>query len=185
VLAAQQIVVNLDAVLYMLPVSIGIATSTLVSQRIGAGTPEAARVIARRGIGFAALCATLCSSALIVARPVVVAGYTANPQVAAAAMPLLTIVGFYHLADAVQVSTAFVLRAYGRTVVPTAAIYSIALVGIGLCGGYLIGFGKVSIAWMPLSGARGFWWANTASLTCAGIGLLIYRRFVRRSGYRD
>ncbi|CAB3756260.1 MATE family efflux transporter [Paraburkholderia solisilvae] len=174
VLAAQQIVVNLGAMLYMLPLSIGIATSTLVSQRIGAGAREAAHVIARRGVSFAATCATVCSSIILVARPLVVTGYTSNPQIIAAAMPLLTIVAFYHLADAVQVSAAFVLRAYGRTLVPT-VIYTISLVGIGLCGGYLVGFGEVSVPWLPLSGgARGFWWANTVSLACAGIGLLTY-----------
>jgi len=179
VLAAQQIAVNLGAVLYMLPLSLGIATSTLVSQRLGAGAYGAARAIARRGVCFAATCATICSCAIVIARPLVISAYTANPRITAAAMPLLMVVGFYHLADSVQVSAAFVLRAYGRTIVP-AVVYTISLVCIGLCGGYLVGFGKVSVPRLSLDGPCGFWWANTASLACAGISLLTHWRSVVR-----
>ena len=60
-----------------------------------------------------------------------------------------------------QITTAFVLRAYKVAVVPT-VIYAVALWGIGLGGGYLLGFnvGGSVPAW--LQGARGFWVANTA-----------------------
>jgi len=124
-------------------------------------------------------CAIACCYGVIVLalRPFIVAGYTSNAQVAAAAMPLVLIVIAYHLFDALQITTAFVLRAYRVAVVPT-VIYAVALWGIGLGGGYLLGFdiGGSTPAW--LTGARGFWFANSASLAVAGIGLAIYLRHV-------
>jgi MATE family multidrug resistance protein len=112
-------------------------------------------------------------------RPLIIEGYTPNAQVAAAAMPLLLIVAFYHVFDSLQVTSAFVLRAYKVAVVPT-VIYAVALWGVGLGGGYLLGFdiGGAIPAWV--TGARGFWVANTASLAIAGFGLLLYLSAVSR-----
>ncbi len=176
-LAGHQIAANLGAVLYMTPLSIGIATSTLVARALGAQRYAAAQALARRGILVA--CAIACCYGLIVLalRPYIIAGYTPNAQVAAAAMPLVLIVVFYHLCDALQITSAFVLRAYRIVVVPT-VIYAVALWGVGLGGGYLLGFdvGGLAPAW--LTGARGFWVANTASLVVAGVGLLFYWRWV-------
>jgi len=88
---------------------------------------------------------------------------------------LLAIVVFYHFFDALQITTAFVLRAYKVAVVPT-VIYAVALWGIGLGGGYVLGFdvGGFTPAW--LQGARGFWVANSLSLGVAGVGLFLYWR---------
>jgi MATE family multidrug resistance protein len=110
-------------------------------------------------------------------------GYTPNPQVVAAAMPLVLIVVCYHLFDALQITTAFVLRAYKVAVVPT-VIYAVALWGVGLGGGYLLGFDVTGVTPSWLTGARGFWVANTASLAIAGIGLLLYWRVVSRRHVR-
>ena len=55
-----------------------------------------------------------------------------------------------------------------------------ALWGVGLGGGYVLGFNVAGVTPEWLSGARGFWVANTASLAIAGIGLLMYWRVVSR-----
>ena len=49
-LAGHQIAGNIGAVLYMTPLAIGIASSTLVAQALGAHRPEAARTLSRHGI---------------------------------------------------------------------------------------------------------------------------------------
>ena len=176
-LAGHQIAGNLGAVLYMTPLSIGIATSTLVSQALGAHRYDAARTLSRHGILMACAIACCYGVVVVVLRPFIIGGYTPNAQVAAAAMPLVLIVAAYHLFDALQITTAFVLRAYRVAVVPT-VIYAVALWGVGLGGGYLLGFdvGGIAPAW--LTGARGFWFANMASLAVAGAGLLLYWRTV-------
>ncbi|CAG4888019.1 MATE family efflux transporter [Paraburkholderia gardini] len=176
-LAGHQIAGNLGAVLYMTPLSIGIASSTLVAQALGAQRPADAHTLARHGILMA--CAIACCYGMIVLalRPFIVVGYTSNAQVAAAAMPLVLIVIVYHLFDALQITTAFVLRAYRVAVVPT-VIYAVALWGVGLGGGYLLGFNVSGRVPEWFTGARGFWVANAASLAIAGIGLMLYWRTV-------
>jgi multidrug resistance protein, MATE family len=178
-LAGHQIAGNIGAVLYMTPLAIGIASSTLVAQALGAHRPEAARTLSRHGIITAVAIASCYGAIVLVLRPYIIEGYTTNKQVAAAALPLVLIVVGYHLFDALQITTAFVLRAYQVAVVPT-VVYALALWGVGLGGGYLLGFnvGGFTPSW--LTGARGFWVANTASLAIAGIGLLMYWRAVSR-----
>jgi MATE family multidrug resistance protein len=176
-LAGHQIAGNLGAVLYMTPLSIGIASSTLVSQALGAGRENDARSISRHGIGMACVLALVYGVLLLAARPHVIAAYTPDANVIAAAMPLVLIIFFYHLGDALQITTAFILRAYKVTVVPT-VIYAVALWGIGLGGGYLLGFDVGGGVPEWLQGARGFWIANSVSLGVAGIGLFLYWRRV-------
>lgn len=185
VLAAHQIAGNVGAILYMTPLSIGIASSTLVAQALGAGRPDAARAISRHGIAFAAALAMVYALAVWAGQSVIARLYTPERATVAAAGSLLVIVAFYHFCDAIQVSTAFILRAYKVTVIPT-LIYALALWGVGLGGGYWLGFnvpGWVPPAW---SAARGFWLANSISLGLAGIFLLGYRWVVvRRRMPRD
>ncbi|WP_118179064.1 MATE family efflux transporter [Paraburkholderia phosphatilytica] len=176
-LAGHQIAGNVGAVLYMTPLSIGIASSTLVAQALGGGRIQAAHTIARHGIAMAVTIAFVYGAIVLALRPLIIAGYTPNAQVAMAAMPLVLIVVFYHLFDALQVTTAFVLRAYRVAVVPT-VIYAVALWGVGLGGGYLLGFNVSGGVPVALTGARGFWLANMASLAVAGAGLLVYWRVI-------
>jgi MATE family multidrug resistance protein len=176
-LAGHQIAGNLGAVLYMTPLSIGIASSTLVSQALGASRYHEARTISRHGIGMACVLALVYGVILVAARPHIIAAYTPDAHVIAAAMPLVLIIFFYHLCDALQITTAFILRAYKVTLVPT-VIYAIALWGIGLGGGYLLGFDVGGGVPEWLQGARGFWIANSASLGVAGVGLFLYWRRV-------
>ncbi|KVT67997.1 MATE family efflux transporter [Burkholderia ubonensis] len=179
-LAGHQIAANISGVLYMTPLSIGVATSTLVARALGAGRPDEARLLGRHGVTLAGGIAALYGLLVFALRPLIVGGYTPNPTVAAAAMPLVAIVTCYHFFDALQVTSAFALRAYKVAAVPT-VIYAVALWGVGLGGGYLLGFdvGGYSPAW--LTGARGFWFANTMSLMLAGAGLALYLRHVSRA----
>ncbi len=173
ILAGHQIAGNLGAVLYMTPLSIGVATSTLVAQALGARKYAAARTLARHGIVTAVAIACAYGALVLVLRPLIISGYTPDSAVATAALPLVTIVVFYHVFDALQITTAFALRAYKVAIVPT-VIYAIALWGVGLGGGYALGFDTTGNVPAWLTGARGFWFANMASLMVAGAGLVPY-----------
>ncbi|MEK6420224.1 MAG: MATE family efflux transporter [Burkholderia gladioli] len=183
VLAGHQIAGNLGAVLYMTPLSIGIAASTLVARALGAGRPDEARLLARHGVLFAGMTAIGYACVVLLLRHAIIDGYTPNPDVMAAALPLVTIVAFYHCVDAIQVTTAFVLRAYKVAVVPT-VIYAVALWGVGVGGGYLLGFDVGGWVPAPLTGARGFWSANFASLLIAGAALVLYLNRISRQRLR-
>ncbi|MDO8932314.1 MAG: MATE family efflux transporter, partial [Rhodocyclaceae bacterium] len=100
--------------------------------------------------------------------------------VRAAAAPLIALVAFYHLADALQAVAVNALRAYRKSTVPM-VIYAVALWGVGLGGGVLLGLGD---AFGAPRGAAGFWIAAIASLTLAGAAVAVYLDRVSRSACR-
>jgi len=168
--AGHQIAANLVSLLFMLPLGLSNATSTLVAQRIGAGDLRDARRLGWHGLQFTFALSVAVGAAVFFARGQVLRLYTDNPAVVAAALPLLAWVALFHAADAVQTVAAFVLRAWRIATLPM-AIYVLALWGVGLGGGYSLAFnvgGAVPPAWQ---GARGFWIASTSGLTLAAVAL--------------
>jgi MATE family multidrug resistance protein len=80
-------------------------------------------------------------------------------------------IAFYQIFDALQVSAAFILRAYRIAFWPM-LIYAVSLWGVGLGGGYMLGFNITGNVPLALQGASGFWAANSISLGVAAIFLL-------------
>ncbi|MDO9286504.1 MAG: MATE family efflux transporter [Aquabacterium sp.] len=168
--AGHQIAANLVSLLFMMPLGLSNATSTLVAQRIGAGDIADARRLGWHGLQFTLAVSLVVGGSVFFGREGVVRLYTDNPAVVAAALPLLAWVALFHAADAVQTLAAFVLRAWRIATLPT-VIYVLALWGVGLGGGYALAFnlgGAVPAAWQ---GARGYWIASTAGLTVAAVAL--------------
>ncbi|TFV88983.1 MATE family efflux transporter [Oxalobacteraceae bacterium OM1] len=178
--AGHQIIANFATVLYMLPLSIASATGTLVAQALGATDAKQARHIAAAGIRMAAIVSVTIGCIVWLARDLIVRAYTPNEAIIASALPLFVFIAFYQLFDSVQVTTAFVLRAYKVAVIPT-VIYAVALWGVGLGGGYLLGLDPYGISPDALKGAAGFWMGNSASLALVAAGLLMYLRVVQRN----
>jgi MATE family multidrug resistance protein len=168
--AGHQIAANMVSLMFMLPLAIGNAASTLVAQRVGAGDAADARRIGWVALEIGVLLAAVLGSAVYVLRERVVGLYTANPVIVAAALPLLAWVALFHIADAAQTIAAFVLRAYRIATVPL-LVYIVALWGIGLAGGYLVAFDPAGISPAWMHGARGFWSMSTLGLAAAGLGL--------------
>ena len=177
--AGQQITANVGTVLYMLPLSLGSATGSLVAQAIGARDWSTAQQISRAGIRLAALLSIGIGIIVWFARETIIRSYTHEASVIAAALPLFLYIALYQLFDSLQVTTAFVLRAYKIAVIPT-VIYAVALWGIGLGGGYILGLDPFN--WSPswLHGAAGFWLANSISLGVAAVSMLWYLRLIQR-----
>ena len=180
VLAGHQIAANLGAVAYMVPLSLSIATSTLAAQSIGARDRVAARRISLNGIKLAVICAVIVGAAVLFLRRELVSLYTHDAAVLAIAVPLLPFIAFYQMFDALQVMTAFILRAYKIALIPT-VIYALSLWGVGLGGGYVLGFGLLGDIAAALRGAAGFWAANGLSLMVAGALLVSYFNRVSRA----
>ncbi|MGN6138862.1 MAG: MATE family efflux transporter [Ralstonia sp.] len=180
VLAGHQIAANLGAVAYMVPLSLSIATSTLAAQSIGARDRVAARRISLNGIKLAVMCAVIVGAAVLLLRRELVSLYTHDAAVLAIAVPLLPFIAFYQMFDALQVMTAFILRAYKIALIPT-VIYALSLWGVGLGGGYVLGFGLLGDIAAALRGAAGFWAANGLSLMVAGALLVSYFNRVSRA----
>ena len=168
--AGHQIALNMLSILFMLPLSIGNATSTLVAQRIGANDSAQAAQLGWNGLRLGIIVATVMGCVVYALRLPILQAYTNNPSVIAAALPLLTWLVLFHVADAAQIIAAFVLRAYRIGTVPV-LIYAAAIWGVGLGGGYVLAFNVSGVSPLALRGAPGYWAAATAGLVLAGLGL--------------
>ncbi len=168
--AGHQIAVNMVSMMFMLPLAIANASSTLVAQRVGAGDPADARHIGWAGLEIGVLIAAALGSAVYLLREQLVGLYTANPVIVGAAVPLLAWVALFHIADAAQTISAFVLRAYRITTVPM-IVYVFAVWGLGLGGGYVMAFDLLGLSPSWMLGARGFWSMATLGLAAAALGM--------------
>jgi MATE family multidrug resistance protein len=177
--AGHQIAVNMVSLMFMVPLAIANASSTLVAQRVGADDLADARRLGWHGLELGVAIAALMGGAVYLLREPILGLYTRDPVIIGAALPLLAWVAVFHVADAAQTVAAFVLRAYRHATAPL-VIYALAIWGVGLGGGYLLAFS--GSAWTPeaLRGALGFWSAATLGLMFAGTGMSLFLLWMLR-----
>jgi multidrug resistance protein, MATE family len=180
--AGHQIASNVTAVFYMFGLAVGNATGVLIAQAVGARDLVRARHTGFTGMRMM-LGVSVCAGALIsLSAPHIVALYSYDPNVRALAGRLLLYVALFQIFDTAQVVIVNALRGYRITFIPM-LVYTIALWGIGLGGGYALGLEEIPVASViglatPM-GAAGFWLAGVASLVVASAILLAY--FARAS----
>lgn len=180
--AAHQIVANITATLYQVPLSIAIAVSVLVSQCLGAGRKDKAQEITIRALKTAAAIALVSVVTLYIFRTHLVKLYTIDEAVQQLATSLLIFGVIYHVTDACQTVSGFALRGYRVTLAPM-LIYGILLWCVGLGGGYWAGFHATS--WGGPFGAAGFWGATAVGLVLAGLSLAAMALWVARAKARE
>ena len=178
--ASHQIAASVAAVLYMMPLSMAVACSARVSFWLGAGRPEQARHAVFIGFMLTTLVALAFAATVYIASSTLAGWYSASPAVVALASGLLPWVALYHVADAVQALSAFLLRCYRITIAPL-ALYGVLLWGLGLYGGYQLAY--VGLAGHPATqAASSFWVASTVAIGLVAIALLgLLVRAVSRS----
>jgi MATE family multidrug resistance protein len=182
--AAHQIAANLAVLAFMLPLALGNAASVVVGQSLGARQHARARIAGLTGLALALACAAVTGAGLYLFADGIAGLYTADTALRRVAAGLLALVAVYHLFDALQAVAVNVLRGYKRAVVPM-LIYAVALWGVGLGGGYVIGLTSIDLAWLglhPPLGAPGFWLAAIASLVIASSLVTVYFLHVSRAG---
>jgi MATE family multidrug resistance protein len=177
--AGHQIATNLVSLLFMMPLAIANASSTLVALSLGARRHDEARRLGWHGLSLGCGLAAAVGATVYALREPVIGLYTRDAAVAAAALPLLAWVAVFHVADAAQTISAFVLRAYKIATVPM-VIYVAALWVVGLGGGYALAFDTSGAVPPALHGARGFWFAATAGLVLAAIALGAFMLWLMR-----
>jgi MATE family multidrug resistance protein len=174
--AGHQIAANLSALLFMMPLALANATSTLVAQRIGARELHHAHRLGWHGLQLALMVALAMGGAVFLARAGLAKLYTREPAVVAAALPLLAWVALFHVADAAQAVLSFVLRAWHVATLPM-FVFAASQWGVGLGGGTVLAFGGAVGVPAALQGAIGYWVAVTAGLVLSSglLGLLLAR----------
>ena len=106
--------------------------------------------------------------------------YSSTPAVVLQASTLLIWVAVYHMADALQAVSAFLLRCYRITLAPL-AIYGVLLWGLGLWGGYQLVY-VGGAGWPATSETRTFWQASTAAIGMVAVSLLV---LLVRAAYKN
>ncbi len=178
--ASHQIAASLASVLYMVPLSIAIACSARVSFWTGAGRPDQAARAVWTGFRLAALSAITLAATLIIANEYLATLYSRTPAVAQMGAGLLVWVAIYHLGDAMQAVSAFLLRCYRITLTPL-LLYSVMLWGLGLLGGYLLAYQGLG-PYPAMPSAQSFWAASTAGMALVALSLAgLLWHAVRRS----
>ncbi len=173
---AHQIAANLAALAFMTPLALGNATAVLAGQAIGAGQHERARHTCWVGIRLGMAIALVVSLIFWLGAPLIATLYTTDHQVQAAAIPLIALVGLYHLGDALQAVAVNALRGYKKSVLPM-LIYAVMLWGVGLGGGIVLGLtDTLGMA----RGAPGFWIAGITGIWLAAGLVAIYLNAVSR-----
>ncbi|MDR5868616.1 MATE family efflux transporter [Halomonas koreensis] len=175
--AAHQVALNYTSLLFMLPLSLGMALTVRVGNTLGQGRPEAARWVAWNGILVAVAVALLNSLLLWLTAEPVIGLYTQDPAVTRLTLSLVGLAMLYQVSDSLQVNLAGALRGYKDTrIIMLITLVAYWLVGLG--GGHWLGdhglFGRVA----PL-GVHGYWIGLVAGLTVAAI--LLGERLRRRS----
>jgi MATE family multidrug resistance protein len=174
--ASHQIASSLTGVLYMMPLSLGIATSSRISYWLGAGDDRMARNALRQGFKLGLLLSLSSASLVMLLHEPLARLYAgSNPAVVTLASSLLMWAAISHVADAMQALCVFILRSYG-VAFASLLVYCVLLWGVGLGGGYLVAYRGVG-DFAPLGTPAAFW-ASAAvalALTSAVFIALLWR----------
>lgn len=171
--AAQQVVISLTSVIYMIPQSIGSAGTVRVGYTIGRREYARARYISGVSLVLGVVMAVFTALLLVFLRYPLAGMYTDDAAVLAIAATVLLFAAVFQLGDATQCVASYALRGYKVTKIPM-LIHAVAFWGFGLVPGYLL-------AYSADMGIYGFWTALVISLTVAAVLLVWYLEICSRS----
>ncbi|GAA4880868.1 MATE family efflux transporter [Ferrimonas pelagia] len=176
VIAGHQVAANFSSIIFMLPLSIGIAVTIRIGYYLGRGQPEIAKMVATIGV-LMGLAVAACTAVLTVfGRELIADLYTNDTAVIGLAVQLMLLCAVYQLSDAVQVVSTACLRGYKDTMpILWIAFFSYWIIGMSV--GYVVGLTD----WLvPRMGAHGFWIGFIAGLSIAAVLLQWRLRHVQR-----
>lgn len=172
IVASHQIALNTSSFIFMLPMSLGMATTILVGQRLGEGSAEKAKKVSYLAIGIGLVIAIFTAFITVLMRTEIAQLFVNDKEVIAMAGSLLLLAALYQFSDTVQVVAGGALRGYKDT----KAILYITLFCywvVGMPIGYTLARTDFIL---PALGAEGFWIGFVVSLTIAAV-LLLYRMY--------
>ncbi|WP_409020396.1 MATE family efflux transporter [Brevundimonas vesicularis] len=117
--ASWAVVINISAIVFMVPMGLGSATAVLVGRAYGARDRGEVMRSGLIGVGVVTVLAFIIAVALWLTAPLVVSAYTTDAAILALAAPALVLATLFFVADAQQVVAAQANRAAGDVVWPT------------------------------------------------------------------
>ena len=173
--SAHQIALNFSSVVFMVPLTFGIALVTRVGHAVGEANLRKARFISWVGVAMSLTAAIVSATLITVFRHQIAQAYTSDPQVQELCAQLLLFAALFQLSDATQVATSCAIRGYKVTRQPM-LIQLLAFWGFSLPIGYVLGLAPAGFIWSPAEpmAAAGFWIGLVTGLTVAAVLLTWY-----------
>ncbi|ROR15358.1 MATE family efflux transporter [Erwinia sp. JUb26] len=168
--AGHQIALNFSSLMFVIPLSVGVATTIRVGFRLGQGSVEQARVAAWTAQGVGVCMACLTALFTVTFRHEIALLYNDNPEVVTLAAQLMLLAAVYQFSDSIQVIGSGILRGYKDT----RAIFYITFIAywvLGLPSGYVLAMTDWVVSPM---GPAGFWTGFIIGLTSSAV-MMIWR----------
>ncbi len=183
IVASHQVALNFSSLIFMLPLSLGIAVTIRVGHAVGEHQGKQARLAALTGLGVGLSLVFLTAAVTVFGRHWITAQYTSDPLVQMMAAHLMQLAALYQVPDTIQVICSGALRGYKDT----KFIFYITMVAywvLGMPTGIILGLTDLIC---PKMGPVGFWIGFIVGLSGAAIMLgfrlgLISSRFAANSG---
>ena len=170
-LAAHQLALSMASLTFPVAVGFGNAGSVRVGWAVGARDREGARRAGLAAFGAGAAFMSAAALAFFLFPGAIARLMTDDPDVVAAAVPLLRVAAVFQISDGLQGVGAGVLRGAGETRFTFAA---------NMAGHWVLGFpAAVLLGFTAGLGVRGLWWGFVLGLSAVGAALLL--RFLRVS----
>ncbi|MHA6311134.1 MULTISPECIES: MATE family efflux transporter [Pantoea] len=175
--AGHQIALNFSSLMFVMPLSLGVATTIRVGYRLGQGSTEQAKVAAWTAQGVGISMAAMTALFTVTFRHQIALLYNDNPEVVTLAAQLMLLAAIYQFSDSIQVIGSGILRGYKDT----RSIFFITFIAywlLGLPAGYLLALTD----WLvPRMGPAGFWCGFIIGLTSAAVMMLWRIRRLQQS----
>ncbi|HEX4871831.1 MAG TPA: MATE family efflux transporter [Nevskiaceae bacterium] len=161
--AAHQIAINVASVAFMVPLSIGLATTVRVGHAAGAGQWREVALRGRTGILLGVAFAVISALVMALLPGPIVRSFTLDPTVMALAIHFLAFAAVFQIFDCVQATAGGALRGIKDTRQPMViTMLAYWLVGLPVAAG---------LAFLTPVGPAGIWWGFIAGLGVAALGL--------------
>jgi len=176
IVASHQIALNFSGLIFMIPLSLAIATTIKVGYSIGHNNHQQAKDYTNNAIVLGLFIAAFTATIILLFRVPIVSVYTTEAPVIELAANIMLLAALYQFSDTVQVVAAGALRGYKDT----KSILYITFVSywlIGLSVGLILGITDWVV---PKMGPYGFWIGFIVGLTNAAVFLAWRLKIVQR-----
>ena len=176
VVASHSVAINIASLFFMVPLAIGLASSTRVGNLIGENNPIQAKIAATSTIILCMVGAFINSIIIISFGSLIVSLYTTELPVLELAASLILFAAIFQLPDGIQMGALGSLRGYKDTFIPMILLlisYWIFAMPIGY---YLTNVGLSS----PM-GAKGMWYGMIIGLTIFSFLSIMRLRWIMKS----
>ena len=168
--AAHQITLNVSSLIFMLPLSIGLALAIRIGYLIGEGRSKETNKAYWAGMLLAVGTVFVTATTIVLFNEQIASLYTTELPVIAAAASLLLLAALFQFSDAIQVVSANALRGYKDT----RAMFILSFISYWLVGfptGIILGLTDLVV---PKMAAEGFWIGFIVGLSTAAV-MMFYR----------